>query len=324
MMHARRKGAPIMASTSSAPRLPQLEIHDAFKPYYDTTLLAETSDPQQLEILKHELDQAQIYHWSEVEAFAKIFYKPVNQQAASDHAEMEKCLQPASDRFKAIEDAEDQKSFRDKLGGFVRLYAFLGQIIPYGDPDLEMLFTFGKLLVRKLHVGSETERLDLQDDVSLQYYRLQRISSGPIDLTGGEPGTVKSPTDVGTCKATDEKAPLSAVITVLNDRFGTDFTEEDRLFFEQIKEKASKDQQVIETALANPKDKFKIGIRKLIEGLMIQRLGENDKIVTRYVEDPDFQNAAFDGLADEIRYCCVTNPFQQQTKGKAQGLHARS
>jgi type I restriction enzyme R subunit len=29
---------------------------------------------------------------------------------------------------------------------------------------------------------------------------------------------------------------------VLNDRFGTDFTEEDRLFFEQIKEKASKDQ----------------------------------------------------------------------------------
>ena len=69
---------------------------------------------------------------------------------------------------------------------------------------------------------------------------------------------------------------------------------------EQIKEKASKDLQVIETALANPKDKFKIGIRKRIEGLMIQRLEENGKIVTRYVEDQDFQNAAFDVLADEI------------------------
>ena len=33
---------------------------------------------------------------------------------------------------------------------------------------------------------------------------------------------------------------------------------------------------------------------------MIQRLGENDKIVTRYVEDQDFQNVAFDGLADDI------------------------
>src|SRR2546423_1556797 len=56
----------------------------------------------------------------------------------------------------------------------------------------------------------------------------------------------------------------------------------------------------LETALANPKDKFKIGIRKLIEGLMIQRLDENDKIVMRYVEDRDFQNVAFNGLADEI------------------------
>jgi type I restriction enzyme, R subunit len=139
-------------------------IHDAFKPYYDTTRLAETSDPQQLEILKHELDQAQVYHWS------RLSNKP-----PSDHAEMEKCLQPASDRFKAIEDPEEQKSFKDKLGSFVRLHTFLGQIIPYGDRDLEMLLTFGKLLVRKLHVGSETERLDLQDDVSLQYYRLQQI-----------------------------------------------------------------------------------------------------------------------------------------------------
>src|ERR1700751_5383296 len=76
----------------------------------------------------------------------------------------------------------------------------------------------------------ETERLDLQDDVSLQYYRLQRISSGPIDLNDGETIPVKSPTDVGTGKATEVKAPLSAVITVLNDRFGTEFAEEDRLF----------------------------------------------------------------------------------------------
>lgn len=96
------------------------------------------------------------------------------------------------------------------------------------------------------------------------------------------------------------KAALSTVITVLNEKFGTDFTEEDRLFFEQIKEKASYDDEVIQTALANPKDKFKLGIRKKIEGLMIQRLGENDKIVERYVEDRDFQDAAFDGLAEEI------------------------
>jgi hypothetical protein len=40
--------------------------------------------PQQLEKLKHELDAAQIYFWSEVEAFARVFYKPVARQSAQD------------------------------------------------------------------------------------------------------------------------------------------------------------------------------------------------------------------------------------------------
>jgi type I restriction enzyme, R subunit len=61
-------------------------IFRAFKPYYDKTELAEVSDPLRLETLKHELDQAQVYHWSEVEAFAHIFYKPEARQASADHA----------------------------------------------------------------------------------------------------------------------------------------------------------------------------------------------------------------------------------------------
>ena len=105
---------------------------------------------------------------------------------------------------------------------------------------------------------------------------------------------------MGTAKAKDEKAPLSEIIQVLNERFGTEFTEEDRLFFQQIKEKACKSEQVIQTALANPLDKFELGIRKLIEDFMIERMGENDKIVTRYMADREFQASAFPILAREI------------------------
>ena len=50
------------------------DIYRAFKPYYDTTSCQEASDPSKLETLKHELDQTQVYFWSEVEAFAQIFY----------------------------------------------------------------------------------------------------------------------------------------------------------------------------------------------------------------------------------------------------------
>lgn len=72
------------------------------------------------------------------------------------------------------------------------------------------------------------------------------------------------------------------------------------MFFEQIKEKASNDERIIQTAMANPLDKFELGIKAIIESLMIQRMSENDSIVTRYMDDRNFQKAIFPILAKEI------------------------
>ena len=276
------------------------DIYAAFKPYFDSTSLQESANPEMLPSIKHELDQMQVYHWSEVEAFASIFYRAPDRQNPADHAHMQRHLQLAVDRFKAIEDDPIRNAFRDKLGGYVRMYSFLSQILPYGDQDLEMLYSYGRFLLPHLPLDRDNTVVKIGNEVELQYYRLQRVSSGSIDLKVGEPEAVYSPTDVGTGKAKDEKAPLSEIIQVLNERFGTVFTEEDRLFFEQIKARATANPQVIQTAMANPLDKFQLGVRKLIEDLMIQRMSENDKIVTRYMDDGDFQRTAFPILAREI------------------------
>ncbi len=276
------------------------DIYKAFKPYFDATSLQEESDPQQLELLKHELDAVQVYFWSEVESFARVFYKPVDKQAAHDHAAMQGHLQPAVDRFDAIEDDDKRAEFREKLAGYVRIYAFLSQIIPYGDAALEMLYSYGRLLLPYLKLDRDNERVKLGDEVGLQYYRLQRTYAGEIKLNEGDPEGVKSPTDVGTGKAKEDKAPLSEIIKVLNERFGTNFTDADRFFFEQIREKATSNEQVVKLRRANPFDKFQLGLRQLIEDLMVQRMSDNDKIVTRYMDDKEFGSAAFDVLSKAI------------------------
>jgi type I restriction enzyme R subunit len=276
------------------------DIYRAFKPYYDATSLQEGSDPQQLENLKHALDAAQVYFWSEVEAFARVFYKPVARQTAQDHAAMHLHLQPAEDRFNAMKDDAERSEFREKLNGYVNIYSFMSQIMPYGDPALEMLYSFGRFLLPHLPDDRDTTRVKIGDEVGLQYYRLQRIYAGGIELKEGEPEGVKSPTDVGTGKAKEDKAPLSEIIKVLNERFGTNFTEEDRFFFEQIREKATANEQVVKLRRANPFDKFQLGLRQLIEDLMVQRLADNDKIVTRYMDDKEFGSAAFAVLSRAI------------------------
>src|SRR5438045_208171 len=71
------------------------DIFRAFKPYYDKTGLRQPSDPSQLERLKHELNQEQIYRRTEVESFAQVFYRPPERQSPADHAQMQRHLQPA-------------------------------------------------------------------------------------------------------------------------------------------------------------------------------------------------------------------------------------
>ena len=284
-------------------------IRDAFAPYYDRTELLETSDPYRLEELKHELDSMQVYHHAEVEAFAQVFYLPQAKQRPGDHARMEAQLQPARDRFSAL-DEEEQTAFRDRLGAFVNLYAFLSQIIPYADADLERLSAFGRALLRHLRVGSDGATVHLGDDVELEYYRLQRVSSGVIKVSETEPAYVTSPTEVGTGDPEEDTAPLSEIIERLNDRFGTDFTDEDRLFFEQVKERAVRDEDVRRMAQANTYDKFALGFRPQLGKLMVERMGENDAIVTRFLDDAEFQEIASEVLAREI-FAAVGEPVTQ-------------
>lgn len=275
------------------------DIYMAFKPYYNATTLQEPSDPAHLEKLKHELNALQVYLWSEVVGFCHVFYLPQYKQNPSDHARMEKMIQPAVDRFKLL-DEEGKAHFYDRLTAYTRFYSFVSQIIPYSDPELEILYSFGRYLIPHLDLGEDGVNPNPEKEVVLEYYRIEKVMSGSILMEPGEQFGVKSPTAVGTGKPEDEKKPLSEIINALNERFGTDFSEEDRLFFEQIKEKAAKDERIIQTAKANNLDKFELGIKKILESLMMQRMAENDEIVTRYMDDYEFQKTVFPILAKEI------------------------
>jgi type I restriction enzyme, R subunit len=284
------------------------DILAAFKPYYTVTELEAESDPSHLETLKHELNQMQVYSWQEVEDFAQVFYKPLRQQRRGDHAALQKHLQGTVERYKQLEHDEDRDKFRDKLKAYVRLYAFVTQLIKYTDQEQEMLYSFGRFLLPHIHPSDSRDAYP-EKDVELQYYRLQKVMSGSIDLSDGEEVKVKSPTDTGTRKAVEEDKPLSEIIETLNERFGTDFSEADRLFFEQIKETAMRNEGVLKTAAANPLDKFELGIQQIIKDLMMKRLKDNDKIVSRYMDDEKFQKVIFSILAKDI-YGTISTQYE--------------
>jgi len=193
------------------------EIERSFQPYYEQTTVADSADPQQLYELQHRLEATQVFWSTEVEAFCKYFYAPKEKQSVTDQAEMYRQLGPPVDRFKA-KTPEEQDEFRNALSGYVKLYSFLSQVMPFTDPDLEKLYTFGRFLELKLPKDEKKAPLNLDGDVALKYYRLDKILEAQIKLAAAEPIALKSPLPVGTRKAKEDEAPLSEIIDILNER----------------------------------------------------------------------------------------------------------
>jgi type I restriction enzyme R subunit len=125
-----------------------------------------------------------------------------------------------------------RRSSATRLTGYVRLYSFLSQVMPFTDEDLEKLYTFCRFLELKLPKDDKKAPLDLDGDVALKFYRLDKINEGQILLLAEPVVPLRSPTDVGTRKAKDDEVALSEIIDVLNERFGTEFTNADQLLFD--------------------------------------------------------------------------------------------
>lgn len=275
------------------------DIYKAFKPYYEVTPIGENADPHRLSELQHKLLEWAIFAPADVDAFAEVWYRPKREHSASDHRVMNALLDAVVQRFGEREDYE-QEEFRGQLTAYRNLYAFLSQIIPYQDRELEKLYVFVRNLISKLPPPGDGQAFALDDGVALRYFRLQQITEGSIDLGKGEAYPLKGPTDVGTSGVRDEAVALSSLIEKLNERFGTDFTEADQLFFDQIRASAEDNEKIVEAAKANNLPNFSAFLERVLDELFIDRMENNEEIFSRVMTDKEFRSAAHEHLALEI------------------------
>ena len=264
------------------------EILDAFQPYYEQTTLSSTTDPNKLYDLKNRIEGFQIIWQSEIDAFSRIFFKSQKLRGAKDHAMLNSFIDPAVDRYLAVKDEEEQEDFKHTLTVFIRLYAFLSQIMPFADMDLEKFYAYARLFLNKLPKRNVSERFKIHDEVALEYYRLQKIREGRIFLEKDGESTLHPITEAGTKKEKEELARLSEIIEILNNKFGTDFTDADKYFFTQIEEELVADEKLSEQAKSNSIDNFKFGFEDTFLNKLIERMDSNQDIFTKIMDDKSF------------------------------------
>lgn len=277
------------------------EIRQAFKMYYEGAAVGEEVDPTHLYQIQVELDGSGVYMPEDVERFCLVYFKPKQKQSTADHEAMNAALDPAVSRFAVLlqDNTEEAELWRGKLQAFRNLYSFLSQVIPYQDSDLEKLFVFIRHLSPKLPRRDGQAVYNFDDAVRLDYYRLQKISEGSISLRDGYAMPLDGPTEVGTGMVREEPIPLSRLVDLINDRFGTDFNQADQYFFDQLVETALLDSALLEAAEVNPEDKFELVFQNLLKNLFIERIDQNEDIFARFMNDAAFQKMVTNWLASQ-------------------------
>ncbi len=253
------------------------EVLEAFRTYYTTATLEDVTDPNLVYNLRAKLDAAGHYDEFEVERVAMV---ELNSQ--SKQGDLVRALEPVADRlvrqFKAaherwkvakaesdesaVEDAHAEMEtlmlFKRDMGSFGHAYTFLSQIFDYGNTGLEKRAIFYKRLTPLLEFGRERDGVDLSQ-VVLTHHILRDRGNRALPLGEGDSPALKALTDAGSGSVQEkEKARLGEIIAKINDLFGADTTEGDKLVYvnDVIKGKLMESDTLREQAVSNSKEQF--------------------------------------------------------------------
>ncbi len=259
------------------------DITEAFRPWYEATVAVPT-DPNLLDDLADRLLALQVLDQGEAQAVAARIVDRT--QKVSDHGTVYALLEPAVERFWAKNTAEQDEA-RAALDGFVRAYAFLSQVVDFGDIGLEALYLASRALLSLLRVG-EGGRLDLGSEVELTHLRMEKTSEGAITPDSGVAELKAIYAGTGP-EAEPTKEHLSAIISVLNEHFGTNLGPADQLFFDQLETTWLADPHLVEQARANPIENFRLVFADTFLKTIVGRMDDNADIYRRILDDPSFQ-----------------------------------
>ena len=253
------------------------EILKAFKTYYDTAELEATTDPHLVFDLRAKLDASGHYDDFEVERVAKVETDPRGTQA-----QLSSAIAPVADRLlkrykaaqqaraTALADGDDKAAesnkdvldalvlFKNDMGAFVRLYAFLAQVFDYGNTDIEKRFLFYKRLIPLLEFGRERDTVDLSK-VVLTHHTLRSAGRQPLNLNAD--GSYKlPPMDAVGSGSVQEKqqAYLTEIIEKVNGLFEGQLSDGDQLVYVNgvLKGKLLENETLVQQAGSNSKEQF--------------------------------------------------------------------
>ena len=251
-------------------------IQKAFEPYYEETYLDKETDPHKLYELKEKLIDFQIFDMDDVNNFVKKYRSDASQ------AELHKLMNWTVNEFKKKK-KDEQTEFRKVLRRYQNIYSFLSQLIPFSDVALKKMYIFNKFLLKKLPSVNNPLPFSVLQDVDIDSYKL--VNKGKKEIKLNSNGELKPISETAGAIREETYEKLSKILTELNDAFGTDFTDDDKIFLGRIKDNLLENQDLINKIEHNSEDNVMAVFDDYFEDEMTKLLQSNMKFYKKLVDD---------------------------------------
>ena len=270
------------------------DIKKSFDPYYEETVLEKETDPNVVYDLKNTLDEYRVYQQIEINSFADVWYSASNQEYG-DLGKLKAKMQPALDRYMALED-EKKDMFKSTLARFNRIYSFITQVCRLFDKELHKFSIYAKFLATMLPKGS-AEHVYVDDKVLLEYYKLQKDFEGAIELQATEEGFTPITGEAG--RREKKKDPLTVIIDKINEKYGTAFTEMDKVLLQIENDYAMQDKWK-SYAKSNDFKTFMLLFAKDFPEMAASRYEQNEEFFVKMFSDPEMMKQVMETIGSVV------------------------
>ena len=301
-------------------------IQDSFKDWFETTI-TEPADPNLLYDKEREVMAYALLVASEMESFIRVLGTagPGRMTSGAEqalHAQLHQYLRPALDRFDALETDDEREGFRQALQDFTRAYSLIAQIVDWGDPDLERLYQYGRVLLIRLP-GRPSVSVDI-GDADLSHFRLEFTGAHNVSLSSAEggDGVVRGHAADGGGYREPEVRPLSEIIEELNERFGLGLGTSDRILVLQQVAGLVEDTSMQQIALMNDEARFGQVADDRLDDIVAENAERNTEFMKLYFDNTEFQKAIKEA-ARKRAYRIITDPARDEALARLRAEMAR-
>ena len=260
------------------------DIIESFQPYYTTTVLSEATDPNILHDLERDVRSFKFFTDFEVNGFIDELYAGVSPDTLNYIIDAV-VIRMSEENLTE----EEMESFKSTVFDYLKKYSFISQIVTFEDPQLEKLFIFLKYLIRKLPRRQNPLPFEVLEAIDMETYRIEKKVETNLKLTSDD-GTI-DPMNGGGKKAIgeDEKDMLSRIIKEINDRYGTNFNDGDKIILNDLSKRLLQSETLLGSVKNNSKDAAKLKFDQLFQDELVSVLDNHFSLYQKLDQSPELK-----------------------------------